>query len=485
MKIDRVGFDLATDPYGIRGQLGGGLQVGNGVLQTSGSLSGTYGIGVNVNHKCKSEESGMETTAKLLAESKPGLKEPWLKLDAEVKLCTSFDRGVSEITSDPTVEFFLARASTDRPVASVAGHGEGWFDGQHLDVSGNTKLQLPLLPDLTAEWNWSEVGIGACGKVGRWLDVGVGFKWRTSDLEVFEHGCDVGRYQSAARSSARGRAAQSQAFNTTVPAGLAFASFAVQGTTAPPLVTVRGPGSRTIDAPATLARADIGREVVAIPVEQTRTTYVFVRRPSAGRWTVAPRAGSSSLAGMRWARNLPEPKVSARVVGRGKKRTLRWELRPIPGQKIRFFERRPGAARLLLSTNQRRGKKHFRPLALRATRRTIVAQVTEHGLPRKSFRVARFTARQLPRLRAPRRLEARLRFDRVRARWRRVGGAQRYLVEARTGRRVLARRIVKGTAAVLDPVPKQGAFAVSVRALASEGRVSPASRKRVKRRRPH
>ena len=52
---------------------------------------------------------------------------------------------------------------------------------------------------------------------------------------------------------------------------------------------------------------------------------------------------TSSSAGAGHSNGLPEPQVKAKVSGKGAKRFLTYDIKPIPGQKVRFEERAPGA----------------------------------------------------------------------------------------------------------------------------------------------
>jgi hypothetical protein len=77
------------------------------------------------------------------------------------------------------------------------------------------------------------------------------------------------------------------------------------------------------------------------------------------------------------------------VTGRGAKRSLRFRIRPIPGQVVRFFEEGPAGRRLLGSTGRARGTMGFRVTG--AGRRTVVAAVEQDGVSRATLRPARFT----------------------------------------------------------------------------------------------
>ncbi len=69
-----------------------------------------------------------------------------------------------------------------------------------------------------------------------------------------------------------------------------------------------------------------------------RRTYVAVAQPPGGIYTIQPRPGSVPVTTVKLARDLPGPKVSARVRPRGRKRILRYRIRKIEGQRVTFAE---------------------------------------------------------------------------------------------------------------------------------------------------
>jgi hypothetical protein len=64
--------------------------------------------------------------------------------------------------------------------------------------------------------------------------------------------------------------------------------------------------------------------------------------PAGGRWRVVVEDGSSPVVSIRFAEGLEAPQVDAQVGGRGHRRTLRYDVKPLPGQKVTFRRaRRP------------------------------------------------------------------------------------------------------------------------------------------------
>jgi hypothetical protein len=164
-----------------------------------------------------------------------------------------------------------------------------------------------------------------------------------------------------------------------------------------------------------------------------RVTYIAVQH-SAGTWRVAPEPGSSTITRIRDAALLPSPHVTARLSGHGRHRTLKWRLRPEPGQRVTFWEKGRDSAHTIGTVKRTSGTLHFTIANGSAGRRTIVAQVLSHGRPRADLTVARFRAPGPATPARPRHLKVTsARGGAVRVSWKRSTDAQQYIVEVDTG----------------------------------------------------
>ena len=139
-------------------------------------------------------------------------------------------------------------------------------------------------------------------------------------------------------------------------------------------------------------------------------------------------------------------------------RLLSWRLRPLPGQRVRLFERGTGGGMHALRTvSKRRGTLRFRPALGLGRRRQIVAVVESRGFPRASLTVARFKAPRDSLPSRPKRVTLkRANGNRLVIRWSRSRRARRYAVNLRLrdGRRVThvtrKRRLVVGRVPAID-----------------------------------
>jgi hypothetical protein len=217
-----------------------------------------------------------------------------------------------------------------------------------------------------------------------------------------------------------------------LPGRLPVATFAVTGATAPPRVTIAGPGGLHATTPADGSSVREGRFVI-LQSRSDRTTYIAAAKPTAGRWDLALEPGSSPVESVRTASGLSAPRVTAKVTGRGHARKLHFRVRPLRGQVVRFFEDGPETGRQLVRTTATRGTIHFRPGDGKAGRRSIIALVEQNGMVRRRLRVARFRAPQPMRPARPRRISLRRKGGRLLIGWPRAVGAERYIVGIRPG----------------------------------------------------
>jgi hypothetical protein len=262
------------------------------------------------------------------------------------------------------------------PPVRIEGRVAGWVDGPRntFDAEGSGQACVPLAGCLGGRTVMSSRGIAGCAFVGR-AGVGVGYDWRTRTTTFIGGACDLSAFVET-RGRAAGTATQR---SLTLPAGLAVAAFRVRGAGAPPSITVTGPKGEGVGRPSFLTQAGTD-------------TYVVLAKPAGGTWTIVANPGSPAITAASSAQALPAPAVSARVSGKGRRRVLTYEVGEIPGQTVAFTERAGKVARAIGTARAARGTLRFSPGAGPAGSRTIVATVSQYGLPRKQLTVARYSA---------------------------------------------------------------------------------------------
>lgn len=422
--LQKIGLALSTDP----------LKVAGGVLMSGGpQIAGKAAISIDA-----LPESGGGFSFQL---GKPAI----LRLAGSMSVVSvPFAHGFVEYRTNGLLKFGggldftapLGAASITAGVPETPPLGPGFVDltdGRfNAPFKGNVCVPAGCgFINVGAQGVISSSGIAACGeftvtpvpKVT--VSAGFGYHWGGSP-EVFADlgGCDVGPYAV----SAGARAAQLGA-GVTVKAGLPQENIVVQGTAGAPQITVTGPGGETVfSTPGGLARS---AHMVVFSNAAANRTYVLVGKPPAGRYEIAAQPGSPPIAAIRHADGLPAPSVSARLGGKRDARTLRYAVKPIAGQKVRFLERAGGVGADLGEAKGRAGTLRFAPADGPKGKRQIVALVEQDGAPRREIVVASYTAPPPRRPGAPRRVRLKRTKTGARVTWGSAARAVRYAVRVR------------------------------------------------------
>jgi hypothetical protein len=317
-------------------------------------------------------------------------------------------------------------------------------------------------------------GTARPGVTAKWLENIAEPRLEDMDFNVFVSGCDLGPI----RFSRSARAAAADGTRTVrIPARLPSASVQVTGADGPPKITLVAPDGEKIVTPADDSGRQDGRFIL-VQDARSKTTSVMIVKPPAGAWKVVPAASSTAIRAVGVAHGLPQPKVTTRVTGKGARRTLRWRLRSIPGQRVRLVETGRSGGHVIANTNRRTGTKRFKPAAGLGAKRRIVAVVEQGGLPRRKLSGARFTVK-VPKAARPLRPRS--------AHWTMTADALRVTFTARSKRLDHQVEVVRASGVKrVDLVPAgrsssvlPGLWAgekvqsVTVRAVARDGRLGP------------
>jgi hypothetical protein len=162
-------------------------------------------------------------------------------------------------------------------------------------------------------------------------------------------------------------------------------------------------------------------------------TYVGVPHPSAGTWTVTAAQGSPLLDELRTGTVNDPIAVTAKVVRKGTGYQLQYSGPKVLGQSVQFLERGTGdVAAIGTALGGGTGSINFTPHAGTGTARTLVAVVTQNGLPRGEVTAGSYAA---PAPKAPGKV-THVVFTRrgnvLQATWPRVAGATGYSSVVRT-----------------------------------------------------
>ncbi len=292
-------------------------------------------------------------------------------------------------------------------------------------LNGSAKVNgIPLFDSLGAievTALLSNKALAGCASISPFGSAGAALFWG-GGYDIFG-GCNLGKFKTV-------KSAKSAATQTTfqLGSGLPHAGVVIDGTgPSPPQVRLVGPGGAVLQTPAA------NGQTVSTPVGAIErfgsdgNTYAMLDHPAAGTWRVESVSGGDEIGAVRTADGLPAPRVSARVAkGKGRKRTLRYGIRRIPGQKVVFMEQGNGVAKRLGAVSGGRGKLRFKSADGPKGRRLIIATVLSSGLPRQSNSVAVYEAPKPIKLGKPRKLRVRRKGTRLVVSWRKVVGAKGY-----------------------------------------------------------
>jgi hypothetical protein len=275
---------------------------------------------------------------------------------------------------------------------------------------------------------------------------------------------------------ARARAAQATGGRTfVVGPGEPGETLQVVGAGGPPAVTLVAPdGRRLTPAPVT----DRAAAVIGGVPDGTNTLYIGLRKPAPGTWTVEPAAGSPAIEALKQARGLAPPRVTARMEGRGDRRTLAYSISGPAGTSVQFVESAAAGLRPIGGPRSGSGRLSFTPAPGGGRRRTILAAVSVGGIAREQRTVATFTAPPAVRPGQVRGVRVVRRGAAVTVRFARTRGAARYIVQMTDadGVRRLAIATASGRGARFTGV-RRGRVRVAVRAVTVTGRRGPVVRR--------
>jgi hypothetical protein len=400
-------------------------------------------------------------------------------LKAQVLMCAyvpdardfAFEAGLSGVL---TVDLGPAKK-----VISAKGSASGWFHGFDFNLEGNYQLTLPVFGVLGAQGLLSSEGYAICGQYD-FISAGVAtHNWLEAPEDIV--GCDFTPYRAAKPSSASASAAHGPG-TVRLRRGERVVALAVRGAKGAPRVRLRGPHGERFKSPKAV-KPLAGKAVIIVPEPRLSTTYVYLKRPSAGLWRIQA-LGGTPIRRIDIAHQLPEPKVSATIGAKGGEEVLSWKARPIPGQKIALIDRTDGVATMLQGfTARHAGRLRFAPESPSDAPRRIEADILQNGIPRARLTVARYrttgSKERAPHLRIAR---ASCGGRTCKAKLRLPAGTRRIRLELRRGKRKIAtstRRAKAGTRAVtlrLPHIASPGTYTLRVTAVLGGGQSTSASK---------
>jgi len=313
-------------------------------------------------------------------------------------------------------------------VISILGRADGEFNFEsgRFNLGGQIRACLADIVCAGALAHISSVGVGGCVELGP-INVGGGVRYSPFDVFLWPFdGCKWSYFYDPNVFGGAARAAQAGGPHVvTIKPGDPGRAVRFDGADGAPRVRVTTPGGQTFDSPegpglTTTPGVRIMRS------EQLRATVVGLQDPKPGRYKVEPLPGSPAVAKVTEAEDQPDARISARVRGRGTKRTLTYDIGRRADQRVTFVETSPEGNRPIGTVGGGRGKLSFTP-APGGAARGIEAQFELAGARAETVKVARFRPPSA-RLGRPRQIRVRRRDEALRLSWSAVRGAQRYEV---------------------------------------------------------
>src|SRR4051812_3213462 len=281
--------------------------------------------------------------------------------------------GHLDVNGDGTIDAGVEAEFRTGPVY-LTGTADGFIDYKRheAELYGEAKLGIDGIGHLGGQLVVSTKGIGACGDFG-FVHPGFVQRWGAHLPDIFVKSCDFGDVRVARASAATAAAAGVQTVH--VDSGQRAAVLQVKGRPgSAPHVRISGPGGTTITSRAD-GKASKTRRWLIVSDPAAGTTNVLVLKPRGGTWKVRSLDGRA-LRSVGTADALPAAAVKLRGAGKA----LRWTLRPIAGQSVRFVEIGGGSARRVLKTTT----KAHGTIAYKKARgaKRIVAEVVQNGMLR-------------------------------------------------------------------------------------------------------
>ncbi|HET7046851.1 MAG TPA: Ig-like domain repeat protein [Solirubrobacteraceae bacterium] len=366
----------------------------------------------------------------------------------------------------------------------------------------------------------SSAGAGACFSVGP-VNVGGGVQFPSHVYIWPFDGCKWSRFtedhvfDAARNARPHGPRADARPYVVHIAPGDPSRAISLGGDEEAPAVRVTGPGGQDVTsstgacspaAPTAYNGSTCLTLVGHIRIMRSpfsHQTVVGLQDPAPGTYTITPLPSSSGFANVFTADDSVSPRITGTVLGTGASRTLRYNVRAIPDEKVTFLDVGPQGAREIGTVNGgKTGNLNFTPGPGNATH-LIEAEVEMAGLPvpmlggagssaadattagaasqgAARLTIARFRPPRVVHAGATRGLRVQRRGAVVRARWHRARGARRYAVALRLRDGRLRTVVVGGTSARIGRVPRTEAGQITVRAIGADGRLGSAARAKVR-----
>jgi hypothetical protein len=456
--FSHVGLALSLSPLTLTGDAGIGVlplkPPGAGsstdyAIRLEAQLSAAFGAPVTFTAKAQGYLYTLELTQSTLVYTLPD--------SASLTASAAFDLG------------FLA---FDGSMAAVI---DPPHDVYSADLKADIVLDFSLIPEIDIsgfELHVDNQGFGfhvcaaVCGGVSyNWGDAAPTFTDDSSWPSKLQQA------QSAAGNDVHDAHAAASAPTFTVPAGAPSASLVVNGTGGAPSVILVTPGGQQI-TPALGGTGDTSQ----LQAAAQQTTYVGIKHPQAGQWSVLPAPGSTvAISSVEDAIGQAAPTIRATITGRGPRRVVHYHATMPSSVTIALDEQTKHLLHRIGTVHSGSGTIPFQPAFGPGGSRQLVAEISNNGVPQDSQTLGSYTVPAPARPGRAARLRVRAGHGAFSYSFRAPAGAARTLIQinASDGRH-LQRLVAPGVRRGSVPVIGYGdAVTVTIRGVRLDGLKGP------------
>lgn len=317
--------------------------------------------------------------------------------------------------SYPDYVFFGGQVRLILPGLAVTGgvSGEMSLDTKRFQLGGQGEVCLGVKAFCVgANANVGSRGFSACGQA-LGLRPGGGYRFADKYIGIWPiDGCKPSQFwitDVRARAASGARAAQAGVLSFRRETGEAIKQLRLQGDTAAPQVTVRGPSGKTLAVTGDDLTYAPGNDIGAMRELTGKRTFISLN-DGPGTYTVTPEPGSAKIVQVAESRKGYDSEFEGKVSGDEEKRTLTYDLGPRGGdQQVAFFEKGEDVYQQIGTAKSGKGEITFTPADGARGTREIVAVATINGVPIPDQKLASFKAAAEAAVQPPTDIEAKRR----------------------------------------------------------------------------
>ncbi|MBJ7519597.1 MAG: hypothetical protein JHC84_07870 [Solirubrobacteraceae bacterium] len=395
--LDEVNFALQLNPFLVRG--GGQISVGE-VATVKGALllafptaSRPYVLNERDAGREFKQLAGKRFTSPTVAVGGDvGIKVP--------EFGTLGFGNAALMYSYPDYVFFGGQVRLILPGLAVTGgvSGEMSLATKRFQLGGEGEACLGIdVVCFGANANVGSRGFSACGQaVG--LRPGGGYRFADKYIGIWPiDGCKPSQFwitDVRARTASGARAAQAGVLTFQREAGEAVKQLRLQGDTAAPEVTVRGPSGKALTVTGDDLTYAPGNDIGAMRELTGKRTFISLN-DGPGRYTVTPEPGSAKITQVAESRKGYDSEFEGEIdTARNEaKRILKYDLGPKGGdQQVTFYEKGEDVYQQIGTAKSGKGEITFTPADGARGSREIVAVALINGVPIAEQTLAKFKA---------------------------------------------------------------------------------------------